>query len=609
MGKSFTPEPPIAKLVAGHLIHMDQATQSARAFRFGVYEVDAMTGELRRSGIKIKLQEQPFQILAALLDRPGEIVSRDDLRRRLWPDDTFVEFDHSLNTAIGRLREALGDSADNPRFIETLPRRGYRFVAPVERPNGAGPAPTVEQRPAVKLRTEASARPRSVWRFGMAALVFVAAVGAGISMLRRHSPGPLPMGPRKIMLAVLPFQNLSGDPKQDFASDAMTEEMITHLGRLTPQALGVIARTSVMKYKGSKADVMTIGRDLKVDYVLEGSVRRAPGQIDITAQLIQTSDQTHLWAESYERPLSDLFTIERDIARRIAQSLALQLVPAQEAALARATTVNTEAYEAYLEGSQRLREGTQTGFQNASVSFERATQIDPNYALAYDGIARAYLQEADYHFIPSGDALAHARPAIDKALAIDESIPESHVLLAEALQRANPQDPGIERAYQRAIELNPSNADAHVAFALYLREAQRYDQALAEAEEAPRLDPLAPFSYVAAGWVLLSMGRRDDAVREFNRSLAIDSNYPAGLYFLARAYEEQGRVPEAIGLLQKAVATAGRRPKYLSALANAYVQAGNRDEARKILEELRWQSATEYVEPEMISSLAAKLKG
>ncbi|MGO8792355.1 MAG: winged helix-turn-helix domain-containing tetratricopeptide repeat protein [Terriglobia bacterium] len=588
---------------------MDLPAHNVRAFRFGVYEVDTMAGELRRSGLKIRLQEQPFQILSALLDHPGEIVSRDDLRRRLWPDDTFVEFDHSLNTAIGRLRDALGDSADNPRFIETLPRRGYRFIAPVERPNGAASSPTVEQVPVIAPPTEARPRPRRVWRFGMAGLVLVVAVGAGLLMLRQHSPATVPTGPRKIMLAVLPFQNLSGDPKQDFASDAMTEEMITHLGRLTPQALGVIARTSVMKYKGSKADVKTIGRDLRVDYVLEGSVRRAPGQIDITAQLIQTSDQTHLWAESYERPLSDLFTIERDIARRIAQSLALQLLPAREAALARATTVNTEAYEAYLEGLQRLREGTQTGFQDAAVSFGRAAEIDPNYALAYDGIARAYLQEADYHFISSDDALTRARPAIDKALALDESIPESHVLLAEALHLANPRDPGIERAYQRAIELNPSNADAHIAYALYLREARRYDEALAEAETAPRLDPLAPFSYVASGWVLLSMGRRDDAVREFNQSLAVEPNYPAGLYFLARAYEEQGRVPEAIGLLQKAVATAGRRPKYLSALGNAYAQAGNRNEAQKILDELRRQSAKEYVEPEMISSLAAKLKG
>jgi TolB-like protein len=443
----------------------------------------------------------------------------------------------------------------------------------------------------------------------LAAFVLVAAVGAGLYLLRQHSSALLSTGPRKIMLAVLPFQNLSGDPKQDFASDAMTEEMITHLGRLAPQALGVIARTSIMKYKNSTADVRAIGRDLGVNYVLEGSVRRGPGQIDVTAQLIQTSDQTHLWAESYERPLTDLFTIERDIARHIAQSLTLELLPDREAALARATTVNTEAYEAYLEGSQHLGEGTETGFQNAAASFTRAVAIDPNYALAYDGMARAYLQEADYHFISAEEGVARARPVIDKALALDESIPESHVVLAEALHLADSHQPGIESAYRRALELNPSNADAHVAYALYLRETQRYGQALAEGEEALRLDPLAPFSHVLAGWVLLSMQRREEAMREFGQALALDPNYPAGLYFLARAYAEQGRVQEAIGLLQKAIASAGRKPKYLYALANVYVQAGKKNEAQKILDELHQQATTGYVEPSMIPSLAAKLKG
>ena len=590
---------------------MDQAHNSG-AFRFGVYEVDTAAGELRKSRLRIKLQEQPFQILAVLLERSGEVVSREDLRRRLWPDDTFVDFDHSLNTAIGRLREALDDSADNPRFIETLPRRGYRFIAPVDRLIGPasrqnGQESTVPS--PVPAPSPAATPPKAVWRWLAAGVVFVATVVAGLYLLRQRTRELLEAGPHRIMLAVLPFQNLSGDPKQDLASDAMTEEMITHLGRLTPPSLGVIARTSVMKYRNSTADVKTIGRDLGVDYVLEGSVRRGTGQIDVTAQLIQVKDQTHLWSEMYERPLSDLFTIEREIARRIAQSLALQLLPAQEAALARATTVNTDAYQAYLEGTRQLREGTKAGFESAAASFAHATEIDPNYALAYDGIARAYLQQADYHFISPGDAVSHARPAVDKALAADESIPESHVLLAEILHRSDPRQTAIENAYRRALELNPSSADAHLAYASYLREAQRYDQSLSECHEVVRLDPLAPFSYVAVGWTLLSMGRPDEARQEFQKALGIEPNYPAGLYFLARADEQQGRVQEAIDLLQKAVATARRTPKYLNALANAYVLAGNKQEAQAILDELRRQSAHEYVDPQMISTLVAKLNG
>ena len=587
---------------------MDPRANCPGALRFGVYEVDLTVGELRKSGLKIRLQEQPFEILAALLERPGEIVSRDDLRRRLWPDDTFVDFDRSLNTAIGRLREALDDSAGNPRFIETLPRRGYRFIAPVEKLAGTAPRQDDQEAlaaSAMPVPSPAPSPPRSLWRLA-AAVAFAAIVTTGLYWLRHREPA-VP-GPHRIMLAVLPFRNLSGDPTQDFASDAMTEEMITHLGRLTPQSLGVIARTSVMKYRNSTADVKTIGRDLGVDYVLEGSVRRGPGQIDVTAQLIQVKDQTHLWAETYERSLTDLFTIEREMARRIAQSLALQLLPAQEAALARATTVNTDAYQAWLEGTRQLREGTKAGFEKAVDSFARAASIDPTWALAWDGTARAWLKQADYHFISSGDALAHARPAVERALAADESIPESHVLLAEILDRADPRQPAIEQAYRRALELNPSSADAHLAYASYLREAQRYAESLRECREAVRLDPLAPFSYVGSGWALLSMGRLDEARQEFRKSLGIDPNYPAGLYFLARVDEEQGRVEEAIAVLQKAVASAGRTPKYLNALANAWLLAGKREEAQRILEELRRQSAREYVDAHMISALAAKLK-
>jgi TolB-like protein/DNA-binding winged helix-turn-helix (wHTH) protein/predicted Zn-dependent protease len=591
---------------------MSTIDQPGPVIRFGLFEVDLRAGELRKNGRKVRLQEQPFQILATLLVHPGQVISRDEMRRRLWPDDTFVEFDHSLNTAIGRLREALGDSADNPRFIETPPRRGYRFIAPVERSEVEALSQKAAQRstvPPIGNPSPNGVKQRYEWRVATAALVIAAAIGAGLYVLRLHSAAPLPTGPRKIMLAVLPFQNLSGDSRQDFASDAMTEEMITHLGRLAPQALGVIARISVMKDKNSTADVKATGRDLGVDYVLEGSVRRGPGQIDVTAQLIQTSDQTHLWAESYERPLTDLFTIERDMARHIAQSLTLQLLPGREAALARATTVNTEAYQAYLEASQHLAEGTEAGFKSAAASFARATVLDPNYALAYDGVARVYLRDADYHFISSDEALERARPAIDKALALDESLPASHVLLAEALHLANPRDAGIERADRRALELNPSSAVAHIAYALYLREAQRYDQALTEGQEPVRLDPHAPLSYVVTGWALLSMQRREEAMREFGQALALDQNYPAGLCFLARTYSEQGRVQEAIGLLRKAIASAGREPKYLNALGNAYVQAGNRDEAQKILEELRQLSMKRYVDPTMIPALAAKLKG
>lgn len=594
---------------------MATPSQARQNTRFGVYEVDFRAGELRKNGLKVKIQEQPFQVLAALLERPGDIVPREELRTRLWPGDTYVEFDHSLTVAIGRLRETLDDSADNPIFIETLPRRGYRFIAPVEKLNGAGSADAAKDAVPSQSGVAAPASRGSGTHgaLGWVVAVIVTAVLASTIYLidrrtstRLQSARHQPAGSR-IMLAVLPFQNLSGDAHQEYVSDAMTEELITHLGRLDPQGLGVIARTSVMKYKNSSSDVKQIGRDLGVSYVLEGSVRRGRSQIDVTAQLIQASDQTHLWAETYERPLADVFAIERDVTQRIAESLSLKLFPEREAALARAETIETAAYEAYLQGRSAWEEGTEAGFDGALTFFQQAVSRDPHYAMAYAGLGETYLSLGDYHFVAPEEADRKAAEAISRGLGADPSIPELYVLRAAVLSRQTPAQTGAEEAYRRALELNPSDARAHGDYALYLRDAARLPEAQREIDQAVVLDPLSPNVHMLAAWVLLSADRLDDAQSHLERALQLNPEYPAAMYFMARVNERRNRPGDAILWYEKAVSASGRTPKYLHALGIAYAKAGRKDEARRLLDELKNQAKRRYVAPDYVSSLQAQL--
>lgn len=585
---------------------MNNGNNSSRVVRFGVFEADMRTGELRERGRKVRLQEKPFQTLALLVEKAGDVVTREELRERLWPADTFVEFDANLNTAIKRLREALGDSAERPRYIETLPKRGYRFIVPVTKPNGVEAAVPGQQ----NIQSVPSQGRLPFYRRIQALVIagiLVAVLGVGVWVLLKHlRPAPAAAAARP-MLAVLPFRNLSGNPAEDYVSDGMTEEMITQLGRMDPQGLSVIARTSVMKYKNTDEDTRQIGGELNVDFVLEGSVREDSKQVFITAQLIQVRNRTDLWSETYERPLSDIFAIQRDVARRVAESLALKLLPETESALARAETVNTDAYEAYLKGRFAWDQSTLDSFRRALDAFDEAIRFDPNYALAYDGVARTNLSLIDYHFISLGDGNERATQAVEKAIALDPSIPESYVLRAAILSRSDPKQPGIEDAYRRALALNPSDAEAHEQYGLFLRDAGRFNDALRQMHEAVVLNPVSPREYMLAGWVMLDAGRDGEASGEFQKALNIEPNYPPGLYFMALVKERRHQWTDAVALLEKSVESSGRTPKYLHALGMAYAKTGRREQALRILDELRGQAKGGYVEPGFITSLEIQL--
>jgi TolB-like protein/DNA-binding winged helix-turn-helix (wHTH) protein/thioredoxin-like negative regulator of GroEL len=574
------------------------AACQTKAFRFGSFELDLDAGELRKQGRKIRLQEKPLRTLAFLLEHAGEVVTREQLREHLWPVGTFVEFDDNLNTTIKRVRDALGDTAESPRYLETIPRRGYRFIPPVESiaANGkpASAAPISE--PSGKSRLIA---------FCAAGLAI--GLAAAVWLWRASRPDSTQPGGR-IMLAVLPFRNLSGDPRQDYVSDGMTEELIAHLGRLTPRKLGVISRSSVMRFKTAMEDAAAIGHELGVTYLLEGSVSRLDGRVQVTAQLIQAWDRTHSWAETYERPTSDLLLIQRDVSRRVAEAIAVRLLPSQQAVLARAATTNTEAYDSYLADLYQLNRGTRESFQNALRAFELAASLDPGFAPAHDGMARTYLDLAGYHFMPEQAAYGKAREHIDAALRIDDSIPESQALQAALLRRVNPGAPGIEAAYQKAIALNPSDARTRHDHALYFLSRQRQNEAIGEIAEAVRLDPLSPAVICDRAWIFFASKQYDHAQDAVKRALELDPNFPYASYIQGQLDTHAGQLDKAISTFGKAVDSSGRTPKYLFALAGAYIQAGRKTEAQALFEELRGQARNEYVPPEYLSELGRLLK-
>jgi TolB-like protein/DNA-binding winged helix-turn-helix (wHTH) protein/Tfp pilus assembly protein PilF len=569
-------------------------------FRFGVFELDLEERELRKQGRRIKLQEKPFETLALLLEHTGEIVSRDQLRDRLWPADTFVQFDDNLNSAIKRVREALGDSAESPRYVETVPRRGYRFVPPVERvpfervkaTPDAIPNPPPARRPTRQLALAAGLT---------AALLLIALAGLLPTRAGRNVSG-------RPILAVLPFRNLSGDPAQEYLCDGMTELLIAHIGRLNPKSLGVIARSSVMGYKAAPQDVRKIAAELEVAYVLEGSVRSSGGRIAITAQLIEPHGRTHVWSETYDRPAADLFVVQRDVARGIAEALAIRLLPEQEPSLARASTTNTEAYDAYLKGLQEWHRGTKESFKAAAGAFERAAALDPNFALAHDGAARAYLSLTDYRFLPSDEAFRKARQQVEIALGLDPTIPQTIELSAELLDKTDPNATGADEAYRGALELNPSDAYTQRTYGMYLLGKHRNPEAIGHILEAVRLDPLSPSTLTYAAYTLYRTNDRTRSQEQVKRALTLDPNFPFALYVQGHLYEDDGRLADSITAFQKAVNSSGHTPKYLYALAKVCTKAGRRPQAESILHELEAQSANGYVPPEFIEGLSKDLR-
>ena len=599
---------------------MKNSTLPANSLCFGAYEFDLLSRELRKHGIRIKLQEQPSQILAILLEHRGEMVTRDELQRRLWPSDTFVDFDHSLNTAIMRLRETLSDSSDNPRFIETLPRHGYRFIAPVEEVTATEPEKHDRSAPAAAPQSKRGARGsdaafpvhsqrhnqwlrekqmglRPIFVLGtLLGLVVLAVFGFAFRNRQRGAAANAHANQIKSMV-VLPFENLSGDKDQQYFTDGMTDELIAHLAKI--RSLRVISRTSSMEYKDTHKSLSQIARDLNVDAVVEGTVLRSGNQVRITAELVQTATDRHLWAETYESQLGDVLGLQSRVASAIVNEIRVNLTPEEKHRLASSRPVSGESYEDYLKGRYYWNKRSQEGLTKAIEYFQLAIEKDPNYALAYAGLADCYsiIGSAIVGTVPSQDVAPKAKDAAVRALQLDDTLAEAQTSLATVRFNYDWDWAGAASGFQRSIELNPSYATAYQRYSLYLMAMGRTNESLAEMTRARELDPLSISMNFSLGWRLYMARKYDQAIEQLQNTLEMDPDFALPRMVLGQAYEQKKAFPQALAELQKAVRISHYSPQMLGALGHAYGASGNRSEAEKVLAKLMEQSRKQYVSP------------
>jgi TolB-like protein/DNA-binding winged helix-turn-helix (wHTH) protein len=572
---SFLNQVPGVKSCSSWVEVMEAPASSGRRVRAGLFEVDLGGCEIHKNGRRVPLQEQPFRVLAILLERPGEVIAREELQARLWPADTFVGFDEGINTAIRKLRVAFGDSADNPRFIETIPRRGYRFLAPVYDlvVDSAQPSESVAEVDALAERPRV--RPGSVlqWIVALSAVAVLVVLGIVIFLKRLRPPANL-TAQKRVMLAVLPFQNMSNDPAQEYFSDGLTEETITDLGQLSPEHLGVIARTSAMAYKHTNKTVSQIGHELGVDYILEGSVRREAGEARVSAQLIRVSDQTHLWAQNYERELHDLLLIENELGKAIARQVQINLTPQQEIDLSKMRTVNPEAYDLYLKGRFYWNQRNSAAIKESIGYLQKATELDPNFALAYVGLADAYNIGNILGVYSAKESLPEARAAATKALALDPSLAEAHAALGMVKSHYDFDLVGAQREFLKAIELNPNSAYAHLFYSnCYLAPMGRMSEAIAENQRALQLDPLSLPINNFMGMTYMFAENYEKAYQQFQHTIAMDPTFPLAHLYFSWLLTTMGKYEESIKENEKSELLGGSSPEDAAAEAAAMLQA------------------------------------
>jgi TolB-like protein/Tfp pilus assembly protein PilF len=528
---------------------------SPHLIRFGLFEVDTRSGELRQQGPKVNLQEQPFQALVLLLERPGEVVTREELNKRLWPEDTFVDFERGLNKAINKLRAALRDDPERPCFIETLPQHGYRFIAAVENP------PSVHDR-----------------------------------LLAQHPP-------QIDSLAVLPLENLSGDPAQEYFSDGLTEELICAVARIA--SLRVISRTSVMRYKGAHKSLPVIAKELRVDAIVEGTIARSDQKVRITAQLIYAPDDRHLWSGRYERELHDILQLQAEIAEDIASQIHKLVDPGQPPSVP-ARKVHPQAYEACLKGIFFRDKMTPADLAKSTDHFTQAINLDPGYAQAYANLSQAQFYLGLFGIGPASELFPKAKASAVKALELDETVAAAHNALAAVHILYEWDWAGAEAECLRALQLSPNDSVTHAHLADYMSIQERHDEAIAEYKLALEMDPISCLYIGFFGLILYRARRFDEAIAQCHKALEINPNYANALWFLALSLEQKGQLAESIEKFEKAFSL-GAGPPCRALLGRAYALAGERAKAESILEELKTLSHQQYISPFDIAVVYAGL--
>jgi TolB-like protein/DNA-binding winged helix-turn-helix (wHTH) protein/Tfp pilus assembly protein PilF len=603
--------------------------------RFDSFELDLRAGELRKRGLKLRLQGQPLQLLAILLQDAGNLVTREELRDQIWPADTFVDFDHSLNNAVARIREVLGDSAEAPRYIETLPRRGYRFIAPVEEVlvprvlNGVTKSETaaadsaagalVEALPGSRVSTNgarggggalavaataATGRAKRRWLLGVLIVCVCGVIGSVTWLTWRHFSARDKVSPLH-SLAVLPLQNLSGDADQEYFADGMTDEMITEFSRI--RSLKVISRTSVMTYKGTKKRLPQIARELGADAIVEGSVTREGDQVRITVQLLDAANDRHLWSEDYQRPLHGVLNLQREVAESIAEQIFVQLNPQQGGGAGSARTVDPEAYEDYLRARYYL--STQFSMPQplnmARGYFEEAIRKDPNFALAYAGLADTYFYQTRFHHLSPESGYRSADAALQKAMELDASIGEGHTVLAMLRWREGDWATA-RRELESAVTLNPGDGCARAMRAIFYAWSGQRVEALAGTTQSRTADASSSYASTEAAIYFLL---RDYAklVEASQRGVVSDPHEWLEHYYLGLGYEGSGKLDEAMPEYEKAVTMSEGDQEAMAALAHAYAAVGRRAEATKILRDMEARSKVSYVSPYTLATMFAGL--
>ena len=547
--------------------------------RFGAFGVDLRAGELRKDGRRIRLQEQPFQILTLLLERPGEAVSREDLRQKLWPTDTFVDFDHGLNSAVARLRGALNDSAERPKYVETVGRRGYRFIGTINeqmeaaRPHVSGPARAGER----LAQTKADRKSLALF-IGFAVIAITTTSGIYLASNRSHSHAA---GKTINSVAVLPFEMATADPQTESLADGITESAIDHLSRLGN--LKVTSLLSVLRYQGRRVDPKQVGQDLGVQSVMIGKIDFQGARMVVLAELIDTSDGTHIWGGQYDRKVSDVLSVQEEIAREIANKLEVRLSTQQAKMLTKRYTENVEAWQTYLLGRYYWNQRSPENLRRSITYFQQSLDHDPLNALAYAGLADSYFVLAVSGNMSPPEAIAKGRAAALRALQLDDSLAEAHTSLAQ-ITAVNDHDwEAAEKEYKRALELRPSYSTGHHYYATFLMSMGRHFEALHEMEQAQKLDPLSPIIATFIGRAYYFAGRNRDSIDQYKKILASDPNFLVARTYLVQSEEQAGDFQEALLQEQIFASQMGGGDSHIRELRLAWQTHGERGYWKEML--------------------------